>query len=392
MAQRQFRTDDTSLWIERFGNGSDGAYSPSTSTDAPIDSACTGTISTTSLSATNASFATGQLILIHQTQGTGAGQWELNRISSYATGTITTAYSLIYGYATGAQVVVIPQYSTGNIAGGVTIIGKAWNGTTGGIYTKFFSGALTIAGTLTVGGTGYRGATLDYDPGGRDGAKTGYNGENYTQASTQNGNSATANGGGGGGYQYSPAGAGGGGHAASGSNGSDGGAGNVGIGGGTGGSASLVTAILGGGGGRGGAWSGADPGGIGGAGGGLVFVCAKSITITGSISSNGANGAAGNGASSGDTRVGASGGGGGAGGSVLIKGQTVTLGSSLVTSSAGSGGGHTNFAGNGGAGGVGRIHIDYSQLLSGTTSPTLDSSVDAILNDLPNQENYTLLI
>jgi len=41
-----------------FGNGSDGALSISAdTTDAPIDSACTGTSGSTTLSATNASFA-----------------------------------------------------------------------------------------------------------------------------------------------------------------------------------------------------------------------------------------------------------------------------------------------------------------------------------------------
>ena len=33
MAQRQFLTSDTSTWAERFGDGSDGAYTPSTGTD-----------------------------------------------------------------------------------------------------------------------------------------------------------------------------------------------------------------------------------------------------------------------------------------------------------------------------------------------------------------------
>ena len=157
MAQRQFRSDDTSIWTDRFGIGTDGAYAPSTGTDAPIDSACTGTISTTSLSATNAGFAIGQLILIHQTQGASAGVYELNKIANYSAGTITTTYTLINTYTSGAQVLVMPSYSSGNIAGGVTITGKAWNGTVGGIYAKFCSGTFTLAGTLTGTGKGYRG-------------------------------------------------------------------------------------------------------------------------------------------------------------------------------------------------------------------------------------------
>ena len=65
-----------------FGNGSDGAATLS-GTDAPVDSSCSGTSATTSLSATNGSFAANQVILIHQTRGSGVGQWEINIIQSY---------------------------------------------------------------------------------------------------------------------------------------------------------------------------------------------------------------------------------------------------------------------------------------------------------------------
>ena len=149
MAQRQFRSDDTSFWPYEYGNSSDGAYSPSSGTDAPVDSACTGTINTTSLSATNVSFSAGQIILIHQTNGTGAGQWELNKISSYVAGTITTVLPLIYDYTSGAQVIVVPQYSSANIANGVTITVKAWTGSVGGIFVKMVNGAFTITVTLS---------------------------------------------------------------------------------------------------------------------------------------------------------------------------------------------------------------------------------------------------
>jgi hypothetical protein len=59
-------------------------------TETMIDSACTGTSAATSLTATNVSFAQGQVILIHQTQGTGAGTWMRNTIQGYTAGTITT--------------------------------------------------------------------------------------------------------------------------------------------------------------------------------------------------------------------------------------------------------------------------------------------------------------
>lgn len=356
---------------ERFGDGSDGAYAPSTGTDAPIDSACTGTISTNSLSATNASFAAGQIILIHQTQGTGAGQWELNRISSYTAGTITTKYPLTYGYATGAQVLVMPQYTTGNISGGVTLTGKAWTGTVGGIYAKFCNGTFTIAGDLVLTGKGFVGAANTHSAN-----ATGLQGEGTVGASGTRSSSTNGNGAGGGGGSATGGGSGGGGgHATAGGNGTA----RTGAGGTAGlqvGTTSLTTLVFGGGGGQGGnGTNGNDFGGTGGAGGGIVLIIAKAITTTGSIITGGITGGNANVSTTG------SGGGGGAGGSVLLKGQTLTLGTALITAPAGAagtnGGGHTA----GGAGSVGRIHADYFTSISGTTTPTLDSTQDSTLGD-----------
>ena len=113
MLQRQFRIDDTSAWGRRYGGGSDGSFLPATSTMSPIDSACIGTNSTNSLSATNASFASGQAIaIINMWGGTGVNNWELNVISSYSGGLIITLYPLINDYGAGAQVLVLPQYSS----------------------------------------------------------------------------------------------------------------------------------------------------------------------------------------------------------------------------------------------------------------------------------------
>ena len=360
MAQRQFRSDDTSTWPNGFGNGTDGAYAPSTGTDAPTDSACSGTSGATSLTATNAGFAIGQLILIHQTQGTGVGQWELNKIANYSAGTITTAYPLIYTYGTGAQVLVMPQYSSGNIAGGVTITGKAWNGTVGGIYAKFCNGTFTIAGALSLTGVGFRGGS---------GVVSGnaYQGESEVGTGAQN---YTANGEGGGGASH---------------------VGSVSVGGTAYQTVAGLTShfVFGGGGGGGDTDSGSV--GNGGAGGGLFLIIAKTITISGSIPLNGSNGTMGTGPRGP--------GGGGAGGTGLLKGQTITLGSNLVTSSAGLGatggiGGHAGAGGGGSANGsnrvddnnagngaVGALHADYLTSISGTTSPTIDTTQDGTLVD-----------
>ena len=351
------------LTNERYGSGSDGYYAPSTGTDAPIDSACTGTISTTSLSATNASFATGQVILIHQTQGTGAGQWELNVVSSYATGTITTKYALTYGYVTGAQVLVLKQYSNALIDTGVTLTAKAWNGTVGGIVGWLCNGLTTITGTIGASGIAASGGTGGSGIGFRGadsaGAPPGRQGESSTGTG---GLSSSANGMGGGGDGDDSAGAGGGGHATSGGTGVSSGGG---AGGGTGGNAGLTTMLFGG---AGGAASQASNG-AGGGSGGIVLIISKTITITGNIYSNG--GAGGNAANDG--------GGGGAGGSVLLKGQALTLGTTKITATGGAAGDGVQF--DGGAGGDGRIHADYFSSISGTTSPTLDSSQDNTLGD-----------
>lgn len=72
-----------------------------------IYSACSGTAGAYTLSATNASFAAGQEILIHQTQGTNAGQWERNTIQSYTAGTITLKNPLLGSYVSGAQVLAM---------------------------------------------------------------------------------------------------------------------------------------------------------------------------------------------------------------------------------------------------------------------------------------------
>jgi len=99
-------------------------------------------------------------------------------------------------------------------------------------------------------------------------------------------------------------------------------------------------------------------------GGGIVFVAGVDVVVTGSITADGGDGA--NGTDDLD-------GGAGAGGSVLIKAQTATLGAGLITATGGTAGGV------GGAGGDGRIHIDYLTSYTGTTSPTITASQDATL-------------
>jgi hypothetical protein len=364
MSQRQFRSDDTSKWIYGYGDGSDGVLSISAdTTEAPIDSACTGTATQTTLSATNAGFATaGQILLIIQSRGTGTGLWELNTISSYVAGTITLGSALINSYGTGAQVRVLKQYSSVTVDNTKTYTAKAWDGTVGGIIGWFCSGTTTITGTVLADGKGYRGG------GGADLGSIGYRGEgtagdNGTQQVTANGNGGGAgDGDNGAGYG---AGGGGGGNIANGTVGTAEGTATPGAYGGSASNASLTTLIFGGGGG-GGSRSGSGSAQTGGTGGGIIFVASLTITVTGKFTSIGTAGVA-----SGDA-----GGGGGAGGSVLLKCINGTLSTTSVAT-AGAGG---SAGGAGGAGSAGAFHIDYLVSETGTTNPTLNATQDGELD------------
>lgn len=373
MAQRQFRSDDTSVWVEKFGTGADGAYSTSGSiTDSSRTGYAVTSISGTSggTSATAGSgtgFSVGDIVVIHQTRnGTpGAGKWELNKISSKGSGTDwTMAYNLTESYATTGQVYRVNQYTTVDIQSGHTLTSVAYGGTTGGIIALMASTSISVSGSIVSSGKGYRYGDAGV---GSSGANAAYGEGTAGASATSSGTSANGNGGGGGGGGSSFNGAGGGGHANAGSNGGSGASGGT-----SAGSAELTTMVFGGGGGgchfdR----TRTSGNGRGGSGGGIIILLSPTITITGTI------------ATSGDASTTATddlsrttSGGGGAGGSVLIKCVTATLGSSLCTASLGaSGGGGTN---PGGAGSVGRIHLDYGDTYTGTTSPTLSTRQDDI--------------
>ena len=355
-----------------FGDGSDSNLTiSSNTTEAPIDSACSGTTGLNSLSATNVSFASGQEILIHQSQGTNAGTYMRNKIISYTAGTITLDQALNQSYVTGAQVLVLKQYGNVTVNSGVTWTAKSWNGTTGGILGFLCNGTFTCTGSINATGCGFRGGL------GAISAGSGYQGEGTAGVGSV---SVYANGNaGGGGTGSNDGGADGG----SGSNGSSGSNGNshpnsttYGIG------ATLISSNLnlttmtfGGAGGGGGA---DDSGGTnqrptGGNGGGIIFIYANSVSITGSIVANGLSGVNQHGTSNVDE------GGCGAAGSILIKSITVVLGTNLVTAIGGVG---VNVSA-----GYGRNHVDYYTSVTGTTTPTLDSAQD---NNLSTNTTYQL--
>lgn len=350
-----------------FGDGSDGALTISSdTTEAPIDSACTGTTGTYSLTATNASFATGQVIFIIQYQGTGAGLWQRNKIVGYTAGTITLETALNRTYTSGSQVRVLKQYTNVTINSGKTYTCKAWNGTVGGILAFLANGTVTVTGTITGSAKGYVGGA------GRSGAGApwcGYQGEGYGGVG---GISTSPNGNGGGAAQFNS----GGGETSAGgaSNGTQGYPSysfGVLIGqSSTAGTADLTTMTPAGAGG--GSGSHDDAGGhrnYGGNGGANIFIIAADMSVTGAITSNGGNGVS-------DSHVDTYCSSGGAGGNILIKTQTSVLGAGLITANGGVGGTGYNAARSGGYGGSGRIHIDYYTSYTGTTSPTIDAAQD----------------
>jgi len=356
-----------------FGSGSDGSRTISiNTTEVPIDSACTGTSGTQNLSATNASFAAGQIILIHQTQGTNAGQYERNTIQGYTAGTITLQNPLSNTYTSGAQVLVVKQYTNVMVNTGVTWTAKAWNGTTGGILTFLANGTLSPVGIISASGCGFRGGSgvgpVPSQAGGNQGEGTAGVG---TDSLNANGN------GGGGGFTFVNAhnfgaGGAGGGNGTAGANGQSTSDGTGGTGGGTTGSNDLTTMNLGGGGGGGGVpGDNSSISGAGGNGGGIIFCNAVTITNTGNIVSNGNIGVTAGGT--------AGAGGGGGAGSILLKAQTATLGTGLITANAGAGGAAPGNGGNGGAGGVGRVNINYLTSVTGSTTPAINEIQDNTL-------------
>lgn len=363
-----------------FGAGTDGSLTiSSNTTEAPIDSACTGTAGLQTLSATNASFAIGQIIFIHQTQGTNAGQWERNTIQGYTAGTITLGTPLIGTYVSGAQVRVLKQYTNVTINSGITYTAKAWNGTVGGILAFIANGTVAVNGAIVATLCGFRGGTGTAGNGVQFSTQYAQYGEG-TGGVAATGSSAAANGNGGGAsYRVgdNKAGGGAGGNAAMGGTGQTQGASAFGgIGGSAAGAADLTTMVFGGGGGGGlGDWpSGTNVGGTGGIGGGIVFVTGTTITMGGSgaIQSNGYVGSPGVNGNSG-------GGGASAGGSVLLKAQTATLGTGIIVANGTTGGAGGGSSENGGDSSDGRVVLDYLTSYTGTTSPTLNAIQDSTL-------------
>jgi len=144
-----------------YGRGIDGILSQTSPvTDAPVDSSMSVTAATRSISATNASFASGRIIGLHQSRG-GNGDWELAQIQSYSPGTITTSSNIVNTFVDSgdsqAQVIQLKEYS--KIYLSAQILAKAWDGNVGGLLWYLCNGEtiLDSGGIFNASGKGFRG-------------------------------------------------------------------------------------------------------------------------------------------------------------------------------------------------------------------------------------------
>ncbi len=386
---------------DMFGDGRDGVMPTNGSLDydngVGVGVVNSGSQGTYMISVTDARSVyrinPGDVVLIHQSQGSDAGCWELNKaVSDFGGGSATYQLTkpLQCTYSSGgnshAQIQRVPQYTDCPVTGTVSPLGS-WNGTWGGILAVMCSGTANVSGILAVngqpgsnvtgtcggpagggasgggfrGGDGFRQHHTESACGWGEDLASGYQGEGAYGPGVRDYN-ANGNGGGGGhggdsGHPYAGAGGGGG----NGSPGSDGQ--NVpGYGGLAYGNAELTSMVFGGGGGGGQKYYAYSVGG-GGSGGGIIFLSARNLSVSGSIQARGGRG--------GDSGQYDKAGGGGAGGSIFLQAQTAFLGNLLVDASGGSGG--TAGEGNGGNGGTGRIRLEFCETSSGTTTPTLSS-------------------
>jgi uncharacterized repeat protein (TIGR01451 family) len=281
--------------------------------------------------------------------GTGVGAGLLNSYTQ-ATATATTGQRTF-------QVVRVPQFTTATTSSGLTA--GAWNGSTGGILALDTTSTLTLNGTVSVDGLGFRGGVGIRRGGGsglsnNDVAVSSGAGANGTKGEGIAGSPTgltTSNGyPGGDTARGAPANAGGGGTdgrpSANDENTGGGGGGNGGAGGlggnswnsnvargGYGGVAVPATSarvVLGGGGGAGSGNDFTAPNSSGASGGGIVLIRAGAVTGAGTISANGA--------AAYNTTANDGGGGGGAGGSIVLTTPSGSLTGATLVANGGRGG------------------------------------------------------
>ncbi len=402
----RWRNDDGTEIAFNKGTGADGSVTISSQKN--INTEVLGSARTTNadgISTTVSSFgsasggttltvasATGlaaddEIILINlqgdSTNSNNVGNYEFLKIQSISTNTLTFISTIqnIYGATssnltlTGQKIMLqrVPQWTNVTINSGGRMIANDWSGTSGGMIVFRATGTVTVnsGGSIQADGLGYRGGSLDAP----DVAQASFQGESR-QAGLDTRSQSANDGAGGGGFadrdtnaSTCAGGAGGGGYGSGGQTATQSCGSRNGTGGASYGISDLSKIYLGSGGGSGGHdIDNADrSGGPGGDGGGVILIAANTVSVSGTITSNGGAGGAG----AGSHWIG---GGGGSGGSVMIQALSVTLGSSLVKSSGGADGSNSGMSSYvSGDGGDGRIRVE-SDSISGTTLPSASTS------------------
>ena len=367
-----------------FGDGRNGDLTVPGGTTLPIDTTSTAVWAseTTAIPASSTGFDVGDLVLFHQTQGTATvGRWEFSRITAISSAnawTLDVPLTYAYDSTVGkAQAIKVPQYRNVQVPAGSTLTAPEWNGSTGGLLVFLANGEVNITGQVSMTGKGFKGGFgNDTHPTFCTGPRYGQQGQSW---SGTGGCSSSSNGGGGGsegtGSVHWGSG-GGGGYGTAGENGT----GPLpGDGGDTYGIDDLSLLHLGSGGG-GGAW-GTNPYGGGRntiEGSDTVGQAAGAIIIYGSTIANSIIAADGNaGGNSAVPNFGGYAGGGGSGGSVKLFGGTIA--SAIISAQGGPGG--RGRLGNGGAGGNGRIKIEYCNAPMGSINATPPPNIQQVSCD-----------
>jgi uncharacterized repeat protein (TIGR01451 family) len=158
-------------------------------------SAGAGTITVANIGALSSGEATGggalaagDVILIYQARGASinttdtptygditaygnAGNYEFQSVLSVSGNDIAlaplngsatcTAGALKRSYNAGAQVIRVPQYASLTVSAGASVATNAWDGDTGGVVALRVQNTLTVDGTITASGLGFRGGPQD---------------------------------------------------------------------------------------------------------------------------------------------------------------------------------------------------------------------------------------
>ncbi|MFY0527644.1 adventurous gliding motility protein AgmC [Archangium gephyra] len=292
-------------------------------------------------------------------RGSGAGRWELARLSEVAAGVLRLSAPLVRRFAAVSQVVRVPEYTDVRISNLGSLRARPWDGRSGGVLAFLSTGTVFNQGALDVDGLGFRGGSAEtdvagalYDCAAQDGtassgggARKGEGLAGLGEGIPRSGYGRLANAGGGG--NCHDAGGGGGGHVGQGGQGGrssqETSERDV---GGRGGSAlryarTVERLLLGGGGGAG------IEGSAGGVGGGIVFMRAREVQgpkPRGFITANGL-------AAPSASALHGGGGGGGAGGTVHVR-VAEQLGCTVLSANGGVGADSNASPGGGGGGGL----------------------------------------